>query len=96
MATARSSTMDFFESQDRARRNTLLLILYYILAVMFIITGVYAAILIAWNHYDKIFKGLWHPGVFLWVSACVVFIILLGSTVKMISLSKGPSESNCA
>ena len=37
--------MDFFERQDQARRNTKLLVVYFILGVATLILAVYAAML---------------------------------------------------
>ena len=38
--------MDFFEHQDRARRNTSLLVLYFFLAVALIVVAIYIVVLI--------------------------------------------------
>ena len=83
------TTMDFFESQDNARRKTVILTLYFILAVLFLIIGVYAAIVFAWISYNESIMGLWHPAIFMWVASGVIIIVLLGSTFKIAALSKG-------
>ena len=36
--------MDFFERQDKARRNTKFLVFYFVAAVIFLIVAVYAAV----------------------------------------------------
>ena len=38
--------MDFFERQDQARRNTKLLVVYFVLGVAMLIVAVYAAVLV--------------------------------------------------
>jgi Zn-dependent protease with chaperone function len=81
--------MDFFESQDMARRKTVILTLYMILAVIFLIIGVYAAVIIAYLASEKSAVGLWHPDIFALVAIGVIIIVLLGSAFKTASLSKG-------
>jgi Zn-dependent protease with chaperone function len=81
--------MDFFESQDSARRKTVILTLYLILAVLFLIIGVYTAIIFAWIVSGESVIGVWHPVVFIWVAIGVILIVLLGSAFKTSSLSKG-------
>jgi len=87
--TAKNSAMDFFEHQDNARRKTTTLILYFILAVLFLVTGVYLAIRIVGVNLDKSGAGLWDPMLFMWVAVSVMLIILLGSAFKIAALSKG-------
>lgn len=83
--------MDFFEHQDAARRKTFLLTTYFILAVLFIICGVYLSIVAAWNMAMDSGEGiaLWEPTLFIQVAAAVSAIILMGSLYKIIALSKG-------
>jgi Zn-dependent protease with chaperone function len=87
--TPASTTMDFFESQDKARKRTVILTLYFVLAVLFIIFGVYVALLFAWSRFDESVFGLWHPGLFIGVTVGVIFIVTLGSVSKITALSKG-------
>jgi len=89
--TANSRTMDFFESQDNARRKTVILTLYFILAVLFLIAGVYAALVIAGMNFSRSGTGFWNPQLFMMVSGAVILIILLGSAFKIAALSKGGS-----
>jgi Zn-dependent protease with chaperone function len=81
--------MDFFESQDNARRRTVILTLYLILAVIFLVTGVYAAFVIAVVKVHGSAAGIWYPSIFMWVAAGVIAIVLSGSAFKIASLSKG-------
>ncbi len=81
--------MDFFSAQETARRKTWLLIAYFVLAVAFIIMGVYAALLIGWNYFDKAAKGLWHPDLLLYTALGVLLLVLTGIIIKTIALSRG-------
>jgi len=87
--------MDFFERQDQARRNTKLLSLYFVIAVVSLILAIYIAVLL-------IFKGvkmnlragdvpLWDPQLFAGVAIATLAIIILGSVFKSLQLSKGGS-----
>jgi Zn-dependent protease with chaperone function len=87
--TVARTTMDFFESQDIARRKTVILTFYMVLAVIFLIIGVYAAVIIAWLASDKSAVGIWHTDVFILVALAVIIIVMLGSAFKTASLSKG-------
>jgi Zn-dependent protease with chaperone function len=87
--TVARTTMDFFESQDTARRKTVILTFYMVLAVIFLVIGVYAAVIIALFAFDKSVIGLWHPDIFALVAIIVIAIVLLGSAFKTASLSKG-------
>ncbi len=87
--TAAHRTMDFFECQDTARKKTFILTLYFILAVGFIIMGVYAALVFAWTRYDESAIGVWHPRLFIGVAIGVIIVVLLGSLFKIMALSKG-------
>jgi Zn-dependent protease with chaperone function len=89
--TANSRTMDFFESQDNARRKTVILTLYFILAVIFLVAGVYAALVIAGMSFSRSGTGFWNPQLFIGVSGAVILIIFLGSAFKVAALSKGGS-----
>ncbi|MEW6669956.1 MAG: M48 family metallopeptidase [Thermodesulfobacteriota bacterium] len=88
MAT-RPTTMDFFEHQEAARRRTSLLTLYFILAVFFIICGVYAAIVTAWHLTEERTAVVWDPALFGGVALGVVVIVVIGSLYKTMVLSKG-------
>ena len=83
------ATMDFFESQEKARSKTVLLTAYFFLAILFIIVGIYIAIFIAWTRYDKSVTSFWHPELFIWTALGVIIIVLIGSISKILTLSKG-------
>ncbi|NQU38459.1 MAG: M48 family metalloprotease [Lentisphaerae bacterium] len=88
--------MDFFESQDQARRKTSLLVAYYALAVVLIIIGVYLAFAMAFLGVEaKTGSGevqlshLWNPMLCLWVVGGTLAVVLLGSLYKVTQLSSG-------
>lgn len=89
--------MDFFAHQDRARRNTTLLVFYYIITVILIIAAVYAAFaLVFLGEYagvsgsDKFIpERLWHLELFLWVTGATLFIVISGTSYKIIELASG-------
>lgn len=91
--------MDFFQHQDRARRNTSLLVGYFILAVALIIAAVYAVFvgLFLWLGAEQQWPGawaaaarrLWHPDLFLGVSGGTLGIVVLGTLYKVASLARG-------
>ncbi len=86
--------MDFFRSQDVARRNTSLLVFYFILAVAMIILTLYVFLLFV---YIKVMEqndptasvSLWMPELFLGVSIGSLAIILIGSLYKTSQLGGG-------
>jgi Zn-dependent protease with chaperone function len=84
--------MDFFERQDRARRNTKLLVVYFILAVIFIIAAVYlvfAAIFLRGKQQPDTLLWLWHAKLFWGVTSTTLAIILGGTLYKMSEVSEG-------
>lgn len=83
------STMDFFAHQDAARKKTVLLTIYFILALAFIIAGVYLAVFFAWSRYVESRIGFWQPMLLLWTTVGVLTIVTAGSIYKIIFLSKG-------
>ena len=94
--------MDFFERQDRARRNTRLLVVYFVLGVAMLILAVYAALL-------GIFAGLspapppwlctasrcnWfcgNPSSFLGPPSAPSRLLRMGSGFKTLELARGGS-----
>jgi len=91
--------MDFFERQDKARRNTKLLVFYFGLAVVCIMAAVYLACLV-------IFAGmatkshryggsaqitLWNPQVFTYAVLGTLAVVVCGSAYRLSSLSAGGS-----
>ncbi|MBW3600753.1 MAG: M48 family metallopeptidase, partial [Planctomycetes bacterium] len=88
---------DFFSRQDRARRNTSLLVLYFALAVVLIVLGVYlvfaGVFLFAGGQgkrYDQAqAASWWSPQLFLATSAGTLTVIVAGSLYKTVQLRRG-------
>ena len=85
--------MDFFQHQERARKNTSLLILYYALAVVLIVVAVYGvtAAIFMWSTQDEHTSPLrlWDPSLFLGVAGITSLIIFGGTAFKILALSGG-------
>jgi Zn-dependent protease with chaperone function len=87
-----NKAMDFFEAQDRAKRNTFKLVVLYLLAVMGIIISIYVISLaiIQWQ-FGGFGGGLWSPGWLLLVTVVVFITIGIGTLVRVNQLRKGGS-----
>ena len=93
--------MDFFERQDQARRNTKLLVVYFIAGVALLIAAVYLATLLVFegvasrrHHFysdDRPTLALWQPQLFLGAAAGTLAVITLGSIFKTSELAQGGS-----
>src|SRR3989441_901129 len=92
--------MDFFERQDQARRNTKLLVVYFMAGVTLLILAVYLATLLIFagvssrhhHFYDEQPQlGLWNPPLFLGAAAGTLAVIILGSIFKTSELAQGGS-----
>ncbi|MBD9398121.1 M48 family metallopeptidase [Pseudomonas sp. PDM11] len=83
--------MDFFEHQDRARRNTSRLVILLILAVVTLVVSTTLVIAIAWQVYQYGNYGLQSLSheLLLGVAAVVVGVVLLGWAFKASQLSAG-------
>ncbi|MFW5989330.1 MAG: M48 family metalloprotease [Desulfosudaceae bacterium] len=84
--------MDFFEQQDRARSRTGLLVVLFVLAVVFVISGVYAAIMgvVLYNSSDP-GVSFYNPELFLVIAGLTLLVIFVGSIIKIRALSRGGS-----
>src|SRR5688572_7840411 len=84
--------MDFFERQDQARRNTRLLVLYFVLAVVLIVAVVYFVVSLLFLR-DMFTPGtlawLWSPKLFLGVASGTLAVIFGGTLYKMSEVSSG-------
>lgn len=95
--------MDFFASQETARRNTKVLIGYFALAVVGLVVSLYFVVLVAANftqdqprksnryaveRYESEWQW-WDGTLFLWSSLGTLTIILLGSGYKTMQLAGG-------
>src|SRR5262245_47431138 len=89
--------MDFFQSQEVARKKTGRLIFFFLLAVILIILTVYVALAVVLQVADpaaregapESLKSLWNPELFGAVSAATAALITGGSLYKIASLSGG-------
>jgi len=80
--------MDFFETQDRAHRNTKLLITYFTLGVVLLVMAVYAVVVLAFASSSH---QWWHPKMFLGSAAATIAVVSIGSLYKTMELSRGGS-----
>ena len=89
--------MDYFQSQDVARKKTGLLVFYFVLAVVLIILSVYVAIQGVLGYAEPAseggtiqgLSGLWNPELFGWVALGTSSLIAGGSLYKIAALSGG-------
>lgn len=84
--------MDFFQHQERARRKTGLLVLYFILAVVAVVVCVNLALLLAfvWMDMQIAPPSQWfsHP-LTLWISLGTLLVMLCGCLFKTWQLRRG-------
>jgi Zn-dependent protease with chaperone function len=89
--------VDFFERQDKARRNTKLLVFYFSLAVLSLILAVNTAVSLiftgftAANSIDEPSIGWSRSELLLWVTIGTLAVILIGSVFKSLQLVRGGS-----
>ena len=91
--------MDFFEHQDRARKNTKVLVVYFVIAVACIVASVYlASLLVFYGVGSQQHKSgpppelvLWDPKLFLYVALGTLGVVAVGSLYKTAALAKGGS-----
>lgn len=92
--------MDFFQQQDKARKNTKVLVVYFVIAVACIIASVYiASLLIFYGTSAKQQQPgappselvLWDSQLFLYVVLGTLGVVIIGSLYKTAALAKGGS-----
>ncbi|MEX2327155.1 MAG: peptidase M48, partial [Pseudomonadales bacterium] len=85
--------MDFFESQEVARRNTRLLIIFFGAAVLSLVAMTNLLVLMVANYQNShaIASGSYYYSwtAFFGISGFVLAFIALGSLYRIVSLSKG-------
>ena len=91
--------MDFFAQQDKARRHTKLLVVYFAVAVVFIIAAVYVVSLVAftiaqsdhrnYSNNGQFIPSWWNTQVFLAAASGTLAVIFFGSLYKMRELAGG-------
>lgn len=82
--------MDFFEAQDRAKRNTGKLVFLYLLAVVGIVLSVYLVVMILF-YSQGVSGSIWNPGLLVVVSSVVFMVIAIGTLFRIAQLRKGGS-----
>ena len=92
--------MDFFAQQDKARKKTKWLVIYFILAVAAMIVAIYVVSLLIFSgvqaHQHRFNEEsspleLWNPQIFFGVALGTIAVILIGSTYKTLALAQGGS-----
>ncbi len=92
--------MDFFERQEKAHRNTKLLVVYFVIGVALLIAAVYVASLLIFagagsrhNYYngEQIPFALWNPKLFFAVAIGTLAVVAIGSISKTAELAQGGS-----
>jgi Zn-dependent protease with chaperone function len=92
--------MDFFAQQEKTRKKTKWLVIYFILAVAAMIVAIYIASLLIFSgvqlHQHRFNDeqpqfDLWNPQIFLAVALGTIAIILIGSSYKTMALAAGGS-----
>jgi Zn-dependent protease with chaperone function len=86
--------MDFFASQDTARRKTVLLIFYFALAVFLIIVAIYLALIFLFFHQQTStgqleLHRIWNPDLFVTVTVATLLVVISGSLYKIGVLRAG-------
>ena len=84
--------MDFFQHQERARRKTGLLVLYFILAVIAIVVCVNLAVLLTlfWGDFQSVSASQWfsHPFIH-WITGLTLVVMVFGCLLKLWQLRNG-------
>jgi len=96
--------MDFFAQQEKTRKKTKWLVIYFILAVAAMIAAIYIAAVMIFsgvqlhqhrgNYYNDESApqiSLWDPQIFLAVALGTIAVILIGSSYKTMALAAGGS-----
>jgi Zn-dependent protease with chaperone function/uncharacterized tellurite resistance protein B-like protein len=92
--------MDFFAQQEKTRKKTKWLVIYFILAVAAMIAAIYIAALVIFSgvqlhqhHFndEQPQFDLWNPQIFLGVALGTIAVILIGSSYKTMALAAGGS-----
>src|SRR5258708_5609761 len=85
--------MDFFEQQEKARRKTKRLVIYFVLAVVLMVAAIYLvmALIFLRKKMDPSLPlgGLWHAELFLGTLTGTLCIIAFGTLYKVAQLRQG-------
>ena len=89
--------MTFFQQQEAARKRTLILIGYFVLAVICIIAAIYTVIVVMLHNVKddatgaSLLPSLWNPEIFTITALVTLLIIVGGSIFKILALRGGGS-----
>ena len=86
--------MDFFASQEQARRNTGRLVVLYILAVLAIIALVYVALVtvmvyLSSRHEEGAPVDFWNPQLLFWIGGGTIVLVAGATAIKIMELASG-------
>ena len=85
--------MDFFQSQDVARRKTALLVAYFVLAIVLMIAAIYAAAVAVFSLASQpspdAMPAWWYPDLLAGIALVTLAVIALGSLYKTWELRAG-------
>ena len=90
--------MDFFARQDQARRNTAILVFYFLLAVMLIVLAVNAVVYFFLAYFGNAqvssmpSENLVDSSAWLYISLLTIGVIVSGSLFRLVALSGGGSS----
>lgn len=85
----------FFQQQEAARKNTFLLIGYFVIAIALIIVAIYFVVSLAFygaaeqEMLNAASPELWDPSRFFGVASATLIVIVMGSVYKILALSGG-------
>jgi len=95
--------MDFFAQQEKTRKKTKWLVIYFIMAVAAMVAAIYIAVVVIfsgfqlhqhrYHNYNETPQqlSLWNPQLFLGVALGTIAVILIGSSYKTMALASGGS-----
>jgi Zn-dependent protease with chaperone function len=92
--------MDFFAQQDNARKQTRIMLVYFVVAVFFTILLVYFLPVLGWNFAQSRYGTpeaaqqvhLWHPELFALVCGGTLLLVVCGALYKIAQLKRGGGE----
>lgn len=83
---------NFFERQDRARRATRFLVVWFGLAVIGVALTIYAVVMFAFSELQGEQQSLWNPEVFFWVFCGTLVFVGGASLLKSAELGSASGE----
>jgi len=89
--------VNFFERQDQVRKKSRLLVFYFIVAVVFIVLAVNAAVILSFGYFDseatwqQIIANAWEKNIIQGISIITLAIIGGATWIKILTLRSGGS-----